>query len=551
MGRPVAQTQDPQTSPHRGALVAALRRSAVLLVVLALVGAALGVAAGLRRAEEHSATSSILVSPLEGNPFSPSGRGDDLVNLETEAQLVGSDPVAREVSALSGVDATPAQLLSGLDVSVPVNTQILTITSTAGSDEDAVRRAQGFADAYLDYRVSRSEQDVKSRTARIQSQIDDQNKTLSGLVARSNVETNTATKSLLREQITGVTAQIGQLQAQLATLQTGAVDPGQVITPASVVGQSSLVAVVLYGLVGLLAGLLLGLGVVIVRARAENRIHDASDVSPSGLPLLGSISRKEIVTTNRAIAAPETDGDLSIGAGLQTLRVSVLSRERRRPLRVLYASAAEGSPSPYAALGLAYATASSSLATVLVDATSGAGDITETLGLGTHPGFTDVLAGDVSLQKSLHSVSGHLLVLPAGTPDPRVDDLLTGPLVGTLFDQLGQIADVLIVATGPMRSPRSQALAMVTDVAMVEAVEGQSRLADLVAIADDPTLAPSLLGVVFVGRARSRKASKPPKEPKAPKAAKPAKAARAAKAQQAPAARKAAKTPRSPKSSRA
>ena len=96
-------------------------------------------------------------------------------------------------------------------------------------------------------------------------------------------------------------------------------------------------------------------------------------------------------------------------------------------------------------------------------------------------------------------------MLPAGNPDPRVDDLLTGPLVGTLFDQLGQIADVLIVATGPLRRPRSQALAMVTDVAMVEAVEGQSRLADLVTVADDPTLAPSILGVVLVGRARSRR----------------------------------------------
>lgn len=546
MGRQVPQNEDPEASPHRGALVAALRRSAVLLVVLALLGAALGVAAGLRRAEER-ATSSILVSPLEGNPFSPTGRGDDLVNLETEAQLVGSDRVALEVSALSGVTATPAELLSGLDVSVPVNTQILRITSTAGSDTDAVRQAQGFADAYLDYRVARSEQDVKSRTARIQSQIDDQNKTLSGLLTQSIFQINTATKNLLREQIRGVTAQIGQLQAQLAILQTGAVDPGQVITPASAVGQSSVVAVGLYGLVGLLAGLLLGLGIVIVRARAESSIHDAGDVSASGLHLLGSISRKEIVSTNKAIASPDADvvGDVSIGAGLQTLRVSVLSRERRRPLRVLYASAAEGSPSPYAALGLAYATASSSFSTVLVDATSGAGDITATLGLEAHPGFTDVIAGEVSLQKSLHSVSGHLFVLPAGRPDSRVDDLLTGPLVGTLFDQLGQIADVLIVATGPMRSPRSQALAMVTDVAMVEAVEGQSRLADLVAIADDPTLAPSLLGVVFVGGARSRKASKPPKDPNAPKTAKPA------RTPQAPATRKPAETSRSPKSSRA
>ena len=141
---------------------------------------------------------------------------------------------------------------------------------------------------------------------------------------------------------------------------------------------------------------------------------------------------------------------------------------------------------------------------MLVDATSGSGEITELVGLTSNAGFTDVLAGDIDLHKALTSVSAHLLVLPAGRQDARVDDLLTGPLVGTLFGQLGQIADVQIIATGPMNSARSQALAMVTDVILVEAVESQSRLADLVAIAEDPTLAESVLGVVFVGRARSR-----------------------------------------------
>jgi succinoglycan biosynthesis transport protein ExoP len=503
-GTTVPVPEDSQTSPQRGALVAALRRSAALLLLLALLGAALGAAAGLRRAEAHTAEASILVSPLEGNPFSPTGRGDDLVNLETEAQLVSSDPVARLAARLDDEQITVASLLWGLDVSVPVNTQILTIRYTASSDTNAVRRAQAFANAYLEFRKSRSEQIVQSRTQRIQNQIDDQNKALSALVVRSNAETNPSNRSLLREQITGVTTQIGQLQAQLATLQTGAVDPGQVITPAGVVGQSSALAIGLYAAIGLLVGLTLGLGVVIMRARAENRIHEAIDVVPSGLPLLGSISMDEIQATNDSIVTADGD-DINIGEGLQTLRVSVLSRDRRRPLRILYASAAEGSTSPRAALGLAYATASSSLATVLVDATTGAGDITEVLGLESRPGFTDVLAGDMSLQKALTSVSDHLVVLPAGRPDGRrVDDLMTGPLVGALFDQLGQIADVLIIATGPLRSPRSQALAMVTDVTLVEAEESQSRLADLVAIAEDPTLSHSLLGVVFVGRARSR-----------------------------------------------
>ena len=62
----------------------------------------------------------------------------------------------------------------------------------------------------------------------------------------------------------------------------------------------------------------------------------------------------------------------------------------------------------------------------------------------------------------------------------------------------------MIVATAPLHTPRSRALAMVTDVTVVEAVESESRLGDLVEVADDPVSGESVLGVVFVGRARSR-----------------------------------------------
>jgi hypothetical protein len=73
-----------------------------------------------------------------------------------------------------------------------------------------------------------------------------------------------------------------------------------------------------------------------------------------------------------------------------------------------------------------------------------------------------------------------------------------------IFDRLAGSFDIVIVATGPRLAPRSQALAMVTDVTVVEAVESQSRLGDLVSITDDPNAVGSVLGVVFVGRARSR-----------------------------------------------
>jgi hypothetical protein len=248
---------------------------------------------------------------------------------------------------------------------------------------------------------------------------------------------------------------------------------------------------------------------VVVRARAEHRIHHSEDIESSGLPVLGSISMNEVRDTNSGIATLDGHDDLDIGPGLASLRVSVLSRERRRPVRILYAAATDSSPSPRAALGLAYAAAASSLTTVLVDATGAVGEISRELGLDGQPGFADVLANDLALDQSLVPLTSHLHVLPAGRPGPRVDDLLTGPGVEAAFEHLARIADVVIVATGPLHTPRSRALVMVTDVTVVEAVESESRLADLVELSEDPVSAGSLLGVVFVGRARSRPRSKP------------------------------------------
>ncbi len=493
-----------QNSPRRAALVAALRRSAALIVILTLLGGALGLAAGLMRSQSHTASASVLISPLVGNPFYPGGRGDELINLETEAQLVSSDPVARDVASRLDGDLSSSDVLSGLQVSVPPNTQILTINYTASSADEAEERGQAFADAYLDFRTDRFERVTRNRTELIEAQIATQREALSSLADRAEATTSTARRNLIETRVRDTAAQIGQLRGELAELRTDAVDPGQVITPANAVGQSPLRSAALFAVAGMLLGLALALAIVIVRARAENRIHRSDDIDASGLPVLGSISMNEVRDTNHGIATLDGHDDLELGSGLQNLRVSVLSRERRRPVRILYAGATDRSPSPQAALGLAYAAAASSLTTVLVDATGSVGTISRDLGLEGQPGFSDVLAHDLALDQALTALTTHLYVLPVGRPDPRADDLLTGPGVAGVFEHLARIADVVIVAAGPLHTPRSRALGMVTDVAVVEAVESESRLGDLVAIADDSVSTGSLLGVVFVSRARSR-----------------------------------------------
>ena len=320
-----------QTSPRRAALVAALRRSAALIVILTLIGGGLGLAAGLLRGQSSTARASVLIAPLVGNPYYPGGRGDELINMETEAQLVSSDAVAQDVADDLGGDLTTAEVLSGLKVSVPPNTQILTIDYTAGSEETAVERAQAFADSYLDFRVSRFERVTSLRTDRIEEQIENQREALTSLADRAEATTSPGRRSLLETRIRGIAAQIGQLRGQLAELQTDAVDPGQVITPAHAVGQSAIKSAAVFALAGLLAGLAIALAIVIVRARAEHRIHRSEDIDASGLPLLGAISMNEVQATNNGIASLDGHDDLEVGAGLQSLRVSVVVTRAAAP----------------------------------------------------------------------------------------------------------------------------------------------------------------------------------------------------------------------------
>ena len=80
-------------------------RVLVLTIVLGLIGAGAGIVAGEFRGRMQEATAVILLNPTEGNPFAPDSTSSvNLVDLETEAQLVLSDEVAHwlRTAAMAG-----------------------------------------------------------------------------------------------------------------------------------------------------------------------------------------------------------------------------------------------------------------------------------------------------------------------------------------------------------------------------------------------------------------------------------------------------------------
>src|SRR5262245_40874856 len=102
-----------------------------LVVGCTLAGLVLGFLVSTRVDTAASATTTVLLNPLDGNPFYPSTRGEQLVNMGTEAQALRSDAVAALAAKAAKTDTPPGDLLDNLTVTNPPNSQILEVTYDA------------------------------------------------------------------------------------------------------------------------------------------------------------------------------------------------------------------------------------------------------------------------------------------------------------------------------------------------------------------------------------------------------------------------------------
>ena len=255
----------------------ALRRYLALALALVLAGGLAGAAWALWRPAQ--AEVSVLVNPTEGNPYNPSESGQELVNLETEAQLVPSDQVAAQVAERLGSSLTPQQLLNSLAVSVSPNSQILIIRYTAEDQAVAAAHAQAFAEGYLEYRQSRSSDLLSTQRAGLTRQLDRRSDDLQELIEqRSQASPASAEATVLQRAIRATSLQISDLQVRLAELDRGPADPGQVVrSPQDDPGQSMLASPPSAAGVGALVGFgifVLVAAAAILRKRGESTAVD-------------------------------------------------------------------------------------------------------------------------------------------------------------------------------------------------------------------------------------------------------------------------------------
>jgi len=162
-----APSQPPVPRPARGnptwsTYVGFVRRHALLLVLLPLVGLASGFAWAWQQPHTYSATTDMVVYPVPAYVTEDANTHPESVTIDSDAQLALGTEVRSRVASELGMPAS--QVRRGLTVSAVPLSSVLHVTFTADTRDGAVRGSTAAAQAFLDVR---SEDLVALRDAQV------------------------------------------------------------------------------------------------------------------------------------------------------------------------------------------------------------------------------------------------------------------------------------------------------------------------------------------------------------------------------------------------
>ena len=274
-------------------------RHRLLILLSVVVFAVAGAVYGYMTNSKYTSKASLVVYPLVVDPAGTGSANSAKVDIATESRVASSREVAQNAAKAliaNGDTLSEAQLTSRLMNSVKVTgtsqTAVLDIEVTRPNGTEAARYANAMANAYLQVRS----ESLKSSVDSALHQIDEQISALEGDNNRAGL--------------------LSQLQDRRAQIQLTSTTGGRVMSEAQVPSSSSALGPVKMGIVGAVAGLLIGAVLAYGRDRTMRHVGYADRLEDAGIPVheLGSTSEaNDAFMLLRTIGAP--DGDVkSAGA---------------------------------------------------------------------------------------------------------------------------------------------------------------------------------------------------------------------------------------------
>jgi capsular exopolysaccharide synthesis family protein len=458
------------TEPSFRAYLHVLRRRKWWVASIALLGLVAALALSLTSAKQYTATAQLLVQPSvtaasAGTVPQPVTQTDVI----TELQLVTSAPVLQAVRAKLGSAPAIAAAQVG-------QTNVIAITATSRVAARAAVIANEYANAFVQYRqqvatsnLTTAEEQLKSQISALGSQIKPLGKN----------PTSAAASALLNQEAV--------LKEQLAQMEvSGASSTGEValVTPAATPVSPSSPKPADDALLGLLAGIALGLGAAFLRENLDDRLASKEATEHAGgapvlamTPLVPSGRRPELtVATVAEPSSPAAEAYRSLRTSLQFAR-----QERRlRVIMVTSPAVGDGKTSTLANLGVVFAQAGERV--LLVSCDLRRPKLGEFFGVDERTGLTSVLLGEHTLEEALTPVPGvdRLTMLPAGPIPPNPAEVLNSSRVRDIFAKLSEQFDLVLIDSPPVLPVTDAAiLSQYADATLMLAAAGQTRRTDL------------------------------------------------------------------------
>ncbi|WP_346921763.1 hypothetical protein [Glutamicibacter creatinolyticus] len=461
-------------------LKSASRKMWILTAILGLLGASVGFVVGHSAPRALSASTVILVTPLEGNPFYPGTRGEQLVNLTTEAQVLKSDKVASKVTESMGLDSETGSFLRRLSTTVPPNTQLIEVTFEHNDRDTAVSGAQAFADSYLEFRSDQAATFLQGQITGIQEEIGKLTESIGELTQKlNNGDTQDFERTLIEAQLNSAASQIASLGARESTLATTRIDPGQVVTRASLDRAALLGVRELLTIAGLFGGLGLGVLVMVVTARSNKILRRPDELRPFGVNAMHVVSESEISADEVKDGNPVL---ARLSPELTHFRSQLLQMVQNSNRRVLLiAPADEGSDYPRSYSAVAETLVTAGLKTLVIDTTGKALDCESAR---EAPGLGEALSGQATLEVVAHHSNQLLWLVDQGDLIKQYEGGLSSERLNDLLVSAGNEFEAVLVIAQDLNLSLTQWLVSVIPTVLVEVELGTTKRRDVKAAQD-------------------------------------------------------------------
>jgi capsular exopolysaccharide synthesis family protein len=428
------------------------------VLVLIVVGVAGAVAYNVTQPKVYQATAQGLVSAGSSKDASDATINNSLATsrVSSYVAVATSSRVADRVIHDLGLDTSAGALIGEITVSQPENTVLIDIDARASTPAGA----QALANAWVD-----------ALAAEVQ-----------------RIETG------------GTTSDLSVLHIE----KLSSASPGSLVLPRTKLNL----------LLGLFAGMLLGLAYALIRKQFDRRLRSTEEVEKQfGVPVIGAIPQSQHMRLDDgqelslAVTATSASRSGSAAEAFRKLRTNLAFMDVDHPPRIIVVTSPKPSDGKSTiAANLAAAIAIGGQPVTLIDGDLRRPTVADSLGMVDGAGLTDVLVRRVTAAQVMqdHPDVPGLRVMASGAIPPNPSELLGSQAMRTLIAELAQDAMVIIDAPPLLAVTDAAVLSRSADGAIVVISHGGTLDSELAASLNHITQVHGrTLGIVFNRMRRS------------------------------------------------